>query len=221
LERADAVAVYDITDIGNIQFKQFLKTTGDDGPEGILFISAAASPKGNPLLVVSNEDSGNVTAYQGDVNGVFSFASRLIFEGGAAAAEISAYDPITKRLFVLNNGTLLKNSHIDVLNLADPANLSLLTTIDLSPYAGGINDVAVKNGKLAGALQAIDKTQQGAVVVFDTTTYILLDIAKVGALPSMLTFSPNGKFILTADEGAAKDDYSYYPVGSVSIITLP
>ncbi len=221
LERADAVAVYDITDIGNIQFQQFLKTTGDDAPEGILFVSAADSPNGNPLLVVSNEDSGNVTVYQSDADGVFSFASRLVLEGGAAAAEISAYDSITKRLFVLNNGTLLKNSRIDVLDLANPTNVSLLATIDLSPYGGGINSVAVKNGKLAGALQAKDKTQQGAVAVFDTTTYALLGIAKVGALPDMLTFSPDGKFILTADEGEAKDDYSYDPVGSVSVIALP
>jgi len=35
-----------------------------------------------------------------------------------------------------------------------------------------------------------------------------------------LTFSPDGKFILTADEGEAKDDYSYDPIGSVSIIAL-
>jgi DNA-binding beta-propeller fold protein YncE len=221
LERADAVAVYDITDMSNITFKQFLKTTGDDAPEGILFVSATDSPSGNPLLVVSNEDSGNVTVYRSDANGVFSFASRLVLEGGAAAAEISAYDPTTKRLFVLNNGTLLKNSRIEVLNLADPTKLSLLTTIDLSPYAGGINSVAVKNGKLAGALQGVDKTQQGTVVVFDTSTYALLGIAKVGALPDMLTFSPDGKFILTADEGEAKDDYSYDPLGSVSIIALP
>lgn len=221
LERADAVAVYDITDISNVQFTQFLKTAGDDAPEGILFISAAESPNGNPLLVVSNEDSGNVTVYQSDVNGVFAFASRLVLEGGAAAAEISAYDPSTKRLFVLNNGKLLANSRIEVLDLANPANLSLLTTIDLSPYGGGINSVSVNGGKLAGALQATNKTQQGTVVVFDTTTYDLIGIAKVGALPDMLTFSPDGKFILTADEGEASDDYSSDPIGSVSIITLP
>lgn len=221
LERADAVAVYDITNINDVKFKQFLKTPGDDAPEGILFISAADSPNGQPLLVVSNEDSGNVTVYQGDENGVFTFASRLVLEGGAAAAEISAYDPITKRLFVLNNGELLANSRIEVLDLANPGALSLITFIDLSPYGGGINSVAVSNGKLAGALQAADKTQQGTVVIFDTSSYALLGIAKVGALPDMLTFSPDGKFIITADEGEANDDYSYDPVGSVSVIRLP
>ena len=221
LERADAVAVYDITDISNVTFKQFLKTAGDDAPEGILFISAEDSPNSNPLLVVSNEDSGNITVYQSDAEGVFSFVARSLLEGGAAAAEISAYDPATKQLFVLNNGELLPNSRIDVFNLAVPANLAFVKSIDLSPYGGGINSVSVKNGMLAGALQATDKTQQGTVVVFDTATDKLIGIAKVGALPDMLTFTPDGKFILTADEGEAKDDYSYDPIGSVSIIALP
>ena len=221
LERADAVAVYDITDLSNVHFSQFLKTQDDDAPEGILFISAANSANGKPLLVVSNENSGNVTVYQSNAEGQFSFASRLVLEGGAAAAEISAYDPITKRLFVLNNGELLASSRIEVLNLADPTQLSHLTTIDLSPYGGGINSVAVSNGKVAGALQAVDKTQQGSVVIFDTSSYALLGIAKVGALPDMLTFTPDGKHILTADEGEASDDYAIDPIGSVSIITLP
>jgi hypothetical protein len=36
---------------------------GDLGPEGILFIPAAQSPNGQPLLVVSNEISGTTTLY--------------------------------------------------------------------------------------------------------------------------------------------------------------
>jgi hypothetical protein len=99
--------------------------------------------------------------------------------------------------------------------------LILLTTIDLSSYAGGINSVSVKNGKVAGALQAADKTQQVTVAVFDTSTYALLGIANVGALPDRVTFSPDGKFIITAYEGEAKDDCSYDPVCSLLFIVLP
>lgn len=38
--------------------------------------------------------------------------------GDAGAAEISAYDPVTKKLFVVNNGTTNK---IDVVDLNNPA----------------------------------------------------------------------------------------------------
>jgi hypothetical protein len=38
--------------------------TGDRGPEGVLFISAAKSPNGKPLLIVGNETSGTTAVLQ-------------------------------------------------------------------------------------------------------------------------------------------------------------
>ena len=217
LERADAVAVYDISVPSAPVFSQMLVTAEDDAPEGVLFVSADDAPAGAPLLIVSNEDSGNVTVYQADAEGEFTLASRLLLEGGPAAA----YDPATKKLFVVNNGELLSGSRIDVIDLADPANIAAVDTIDVSYYGGGINSVSVAGGKLAGAIEAKDKTQAGKVVVFDTSSHDLLGIVTVGALPDMVTFSPDGQSILTADEGEPSEDYSVDPLGSVSIIRLP
>jgi hypothetical protein len=138
--------------------------------------------------------------------------------GGVGAAEISAYDETTKKLFTVNNsGT----NQIDVIDLTDPTNPKKLTSIDLTPYSGASNSVSTFGGKLAVALEStIDKQANGKVVVFNTTNYSLIKEITVGALPDMITFSPDGKYIMTANEGEPNDDYSKDPNGTVSIIDV-
>lgn len=138
--------------------------------------------------------------------------------GGTGAAEISAYDESTKRLFTVNNSTTNK---IDVIDLSDPTKPVLLTSIDLAPYNGAANSVSVYNGKLAVAMESkTNKQESGKVVVFETSNYALVKEITVGALPDMITYSPDGKYILTANEGEPNDDYSLDPEGSVSVIEV-
>ena len=62
LERADAVAVYDVTNPQAPVYIRMLET--GDAPEGLVFIDAADSPSGSPLLVVSSENDGTIKVFE-------------------------------------------------------------------------------------------------------------------------------------------------------------
>ncbi|SEB08684.1 choice-of-anchor I family protein [Pedobacter hartonius] len=137
--------------------------------------------------------------------------------GDTGAAEITAFDPATNRLFVVNNGTVNK---IDVIDFKDPANMKVIGSISMAPYGGAVNSVAVSDGKLAAAIESLDKQANGKVAVFKTSDYSEIKVISVGALPDMITFSPDGKYILTANEGEPNDAYTVDPAGTVSIISV-
>lgn len=61
MERADAVAIYDITDPTKPMFLQLIKC--GDAPEGVMIIPAKNSPTKKSLLVVSSENDGVVKVY--------------------------------------------------------------------------------------------------------------------------------------------------------------
>ena len=143
-------------------------------------------------------------------------------QGGAGAAEIVAHDPFTKRLFVVNGvqGTL------DVLDFSKADQPTLIQTINsttLWAEAGGINSVAVNNGFVALAVQASVKTNPGKVIVLRASDLSVAGSAEVGALPDMLTFTPDGKTILVANEGEPNSygqTDSVDPVGSIGVIDV-
>jgi hypothetical protein len=138
--------------------------------------------------------------------------------GGIGASEISAYDPSTKRLFVVNNSVDL--NRIDVIDLKQPSAPVVIGKIVMDTYGGFVNSVAVSNGKLAAAIEAKVKQAAGKCVVFNTADLAEIKQLTVGALPDMVTFSPDGNFILTANEGEPSDDYTNDPEGSVSVINV-
>jgi len=132
-----------------------------------------------------------------------------------SAAEIPAFDPASQRLFVVNG----QKSGIDVLDLSDPAAPVFVTTLDTSLF-GPPNSVSVHDGVVAAAVESTTKTDTGEVWFFDAATGTKLAAVGVGALPDMVTFSPDGKYVVTADEGEPADDYVVDPVGSVSVIDV-
>jgi hypothetical protein len=137
--------------------------------------------------------------------------------GKTGAAEITAFDPATKKLFIVTNtGT----TQIDVLDLSNPLTPAVIGYIDIAPYGGAVNSVSVHDGKVAAAIEGYVKTDPGKVVLFNTKDHSVIKQVLVGALPDMITFSPDGKYILTANEGEPNDAYTIDPIGTVSIISV-
>lgn len=143
------------------------------------------------------------------------------FESGLyekSAAEIPAYDAASKRMFVVN----AQAGAIDVIDLSDPKQPKFISQLNANTVLAGssINSVAVFNGMVAVAIQAPVKTDAGRMALYRASDLTLLGSATVGALPDMITFTPDGKTVLTANEGEPSDDYQIDPEGSISIIDV-
>jgi len=144
---------------------------------------------------------------------VGSYRTNVFNEG---AAEIVAHDPVSQRMYIVNGA----NGTIDIIGIANPATPVLSGTIPLSPtYGIAANSVAFHDGVLAAAVEAPVKTDPGKVVFFNRDG-VFLNQVTIGALPDMLTFTPDGTKVLVANEAEPNADYTVDPEGSVSIVDL-
>ncbi len=134
--------------------------------------------------------------------------------GDEGFAEISAFDPHTNKLFVVNP----KNSELSVWDISNPGSPVQGASISLT---GTPNSVAVSNGMVAVALEnSNNKQANGAIALYNSDSQTLINTYPAGALPDMVTFSPNGEYIVAANEGEPNDAYTNDPEGSVTIIEV-
>ncbi|MDG1730693.1 MAG: choice-of-anchor I family protein [Algibacter sp.] len=160
----------------------------------------------------NDDDNTTKTPINTEVN--FQYKTTINI-GGEGASEISAYDAITKKLFTVN----VESNQISVNNISNLDATVLEEPIDLSAF-GAPNSVAIYDGKLAVAVEADPKQNPGKILVYNTSDNTLLNQYTVGALPDMVTFSKDGKLIISANEGEPNDDYTVDPEGSISVIDL-
>lgn len=137
---------------------------------------------------------------------------------GKSAAEIPAFDAASKRAFVVN----AQAGELDVLDLTNPEMPVKIGAINANAIAAGavVNSVTARNGVVAIAIEAAVKTDNGFVALYKASDLGYLSHVGVGALPDMLTFTPDGKTLLVANEGEPNDDYSIDPEGSISVIDV-
>ena len=137
---------------------------------------------------------------------------------GAAGAEIAVFDGKTDRVLATNPAA----DGLDIYDFSDPGSPTLVRRVDLSPYGASPNSVDVgrkRGGLVAVAMQADVKTDPGRAAFFDTDGEPLGTVP-VGSEPDMLTFTPDDKTLLVANEAEPNDAYTVDPVGSVSVIDL-
>lgn len=137
---------------------------------------------------------------------------------GVSAAEIPAFDAVSKRAFVVNSFA----GKIDVLDMSDPTTPVKINELSSDSVLVGskVNSVAAQGGIVAVAIEAAIKTDNGRVAFYKASDLSLISSVEVGALPDMLIFTPDGKKVLVANEGEPSDDYQIDPEGSVSIIDI-
>lgn len=137
-----------------------------------------------------------------------------LFDKGAA--EIVAYSPKYKKMFVTNGAT----NSLRMVDISTPSNPTLIDTISLAGYGSDLTSVAAYGEFFAiTVLDSTGKLANGKVVFFNASNGAYLSQVRVGANPDMLTFTKDGKKVLVANEGEPLN-YQTDPEGSVSIIDI-
>jgi hypothetical protein len=136
-------------------------------------------------------------------------------DAGTGAAEICAYDPLSQRVLVTNS----QANALDILDIIDPERPKLARRVPLGGYGGEPTSVSARGGLIALSLAARDRQAPGKVVFLDSRLQVVSDVV-VGALPDMITFTPDGRKVLVANEGEPDNAYARDPEGSVSLIDV-
>lgn len=157
-----------------------------------------------------------------------------IFRVELQTAEISAYMPAQKLLFVVGGEKVM-----EILDLNHPEKPQKLESQNI---AGQGSSVSVSGDLLAVSSLADENSDTGFVEIFRVApgaatsgpatsgaatsgpeTALLQKLAEFRPChqPDMITFTPDGKKLLVACEGSPRKDFSADPPGGIAVITLP
>ena len=199
---------------------------GDDGAQGETGAQGPQGEQGDP----GTDGSDGTDASIGIAMDIVGRA----FLGNQTAAEIVQYHAETNTIYATNGETntiaIIDASSVNTATMADPINTTSLTLTTIALPAdingvtlGSLTSIAVSGDLMAVAVPADVKTDNGYVLFYnglDSSAPAFLDSVEVGALPDMVTFTPDGGKVLVANEGEPSDDYTIDPEGSVSVINI-
>ena len=146
-------------------------------------------------------------------------------DGGVA--EIVAYNADNGKAYVVNGA----QSQLNVFDVNEDGSFGAAQSLDIAQLMqeedaafayGDMTSVAgdTENDRIPVALQEADNTKPGRVAVLNYDNEITA-VYTTGVQPDMITFSEDGRYILTADEGEPREGYGegiVDPAGSVTVI---
>ena len=163
----------------------------------------------------------------------------------SSVAEIVAYHANSKSLFITVDTSSEPSSfkRIDLSGLTTTPLANPTTSDNLTPFlsqrfnvkadvddstftAGGVQSLDVSNDLLAIAVQATPKTDLGVIAFYSLSNSgvpTFLKKVTVGSLPDGVAFSPDGKYLVVANEGELSANFmtdDIDPNGSISIINI-
>jgi DNA-binding beta-propeller fold protein YncE len=201
---------------------------GATGPTGQTGNSGQAGQPGKNLPRTLNIDvvgRFNTGIYGKSAAEIVQFhkTSNSAFAINAADNQIEVIDLTNLPITAVGNG-ITDNSLSSVpFTFAKTVTVKDDAGADVNVALGEANSIAIYGDMLAIAVATPSKTSNGVVLFYTldaTGSGSFLKAVAVGALPDMLTFTPDGSKILVANEGEPDTNYTLDPEGSISVINL-
>ncbi len=185
----------------------------------------AASTKDPQLSLVGRYTSGGTPKAPSPVAEIISYHanSKSLFITVDTATEPSSF----KRIDISGLGTTALSNPTTANNLQVSPRYNVSADVNDSKFtASGVQSLDVTGNLLAIAVQATPKTNAGVIAFYNlstTGTPSFLKKVTVGALPDGVAFSPDGKYLVVANEGELSNTFmkdGVDPEGSISIINI-
>lgn len=213
---------------------------GDDGAQGPVGPQGSQGPAGDDGQQGSSGEDGKNAPRDLSIEVVGRFATGTY---GKSAAEIVQFHGPSQSVFAINGA----DNQIEVISLAslpgvevgNPINDESLSStaftfentvtvvdaqgMNTQVLLGDANSIAIYDNMLAIAVAADIPQNAGAVLFYNlevTGQGSFIKAVQTGALPDMVTFTPDGSKLLVANEGEPNTDYSVDPEGSISVIAI-
>ncbi|HIX82543.1 MAG TPA: choice-of-anchor I family protein [Candidatus Erysipelatoclostridium merdavium] len=189
---------------------------------GLLTLSMISSTAMTALNAQDNRSSFNNTMHE-----IANYNTNAGADGDGGVAEIVKYNKYNQTMYLVSGKT--QSVHIvNLNNVNSNSNTTLEATKTVTLESIGINDagditsvdVSPDGKEIAIAIQHKDYDKNGYIARFDANGQ-LINIHEAGIQPDMITYSPDGSLILTANEGEPRQGYeagTVDPKGSITAL---